>query len=315
MSGVDSLRPMTSPRIAIGPQAASFAADAVVAGGGTIVGIDDHPDALVWIDPADVKGLGGQLKAAPDLRWVQLPFAGVERFVSFGLLDHDRIWTCAKGSYAEPVAEHALMLALAGLRHMPTRIAARSWGTPAGTSLYDQKVTILGGGGITSVLLEQLAPFRVDSTVVRRNPDPVPGATRTVPVTELHDALSGSLVVFLALALTPETTGIVGAPELALMDETAWLVNVARGGHVDTDALVSALTGGSIAGAALDVTDPEPLPDGHPLWDIPNCIITPHTADTIEMVRPLLAERIRTNVSRFAAGEDLVGLVDPEAGY
>ncbi len=99
------------------------------------------------------------------------------------------------------------------------------------------------------------------------------------------------------------------------MDETAWLVNVARGGHVDTDALVSALTGGTIAGAALDVTDPEPLPDGHPLWDIPNCIITPHTADTIEMVRPLLAERIRTNVGRFAAGQDLVGLVDPEAGY
>ncbi len=122
-------------------------------------------------------------------------------------------------------------------------------------------------------------------------------------------------MVFLALALTPETTGIIGAPELALMDETAWLVNVARGGHVDTDALVAALTAGSIAGAALDVTDPEPLPDGHPLWDLENCIITPHTADTIDMVIPLLAERIRTNVGRFAAGEELVGLVDPDAGY
>ncbi len=84
---------------------------------------------------------------------------------------------------------------------------------------------------------------------------------------------------------------------------------------MDTDALVAALTAGSIAGAALDVTDPEPLPDGHPLWDIENCIITPHTADTIDMVIPLLAERIRTNVGRFAAGEELVGLVDPDAGY
>ncbi len=306
---------MSAPRIAVGPAPASFATDAVVAGGGSVVDISDSPDALVWIDPADVKGLADQLEAAPDLRWVQLPFAGVEKFVSFGLLDHDRIWTCAKGSYAEPVAEHALMLALAGLRHMPTRLKARSWGTPAGTSLYDQRVTILGGGGITSVLLEQLAPFRVDTTVLRRKADPLPGATRTAPVTALHDVLPGSLVVFLALALTPETTGIIGAPELALMDENAWLVNVARGGHVDTDALVASLTAGAIAGAALDVTDPEPLPDGHPLWDLDNCIITPHTADTIEMVRPLLAERIRTNVGRFAAGEELVGLVDPNAGY
>jgi phosphoglycerate dehydrogenase-like enzyme len=306
---------MNAPRIAIGPDAAQFAIDAVVAGGGSVVDISERPDALVWLNPMEVKGLADQLAVAPDLRWVQLPFAGVERVLSFGLLDHDRTWTCAKGSYAEPVAEHALMLALAGLRHLPTRIVARSWGKPAATSLYDQRVTILGGGGITSVLLEQLAPFRVDATVVRRKPDPVPGATRTVPVTALEEVLSGSLVVFLALALTPETTGIIGAPELALMDETAWLVNVARGGHVDTEALVAALTAGSIAGAALDVTDPEPLPDGHPLWDLDNCIITPHTADTIDMVIPLLAERIRTNVGRFAAGEELVGLVDPDAGY
>ena len=306
---------MNAPRIAVGPDAAQFATDAVVAGGGSVVEISERPDALVWLNPMEVKGLADQLAVAPDVRWVQLPFAGVERVLSFGLLDHDRIWTCAKGSYAEPVAEHALMLALAGLRHLPTRIVARSWGKPAATSLYDQPVTILGGGGITSVLLEQLAPFRVDATVVRRKADPVPGAARTVPVTALHEVLPGSLVVFLALALTPETTGIIGAPELALMDETAWLVNVARGGHVDTDALVAALTAGSITGGALDVTDPEPLPDGHPLWDLDNCIITPHTADTIDMVIPLLAERIRTNVGRFAAGEELVGLVDPDAGY
>ena len=99
------------------------------------------------------------------------------------------------------------------------------------------------------------------------------------------------------------------------MDERAWLVNVARGRHVDTGALVAALRAGSVAGAALDVTDPEPLPDGHPLWELPTCIITPHTADTIEMVVPLLAERIATNVARFASGEVLVGQVDPAAGY
>jgi phosphoglycerate dehydrogenase-like enzyme len=134
-------------------------------------------------------------------------------------------------------------------------------------------------------------------------------------MSELHEVLPGALVVFLALALSPATTGIIGAPELELMDERAWLVNVARGRHVKTHELATALGAGSIAGAALDVTDPEPLPDGHPLWDLPNCIITPHTADTIEMIRPLLGERIRENVERYAAGRELVGLVDVEAGY
>ena len=310
-----SVPDMTPPRVAVGPLPSPFATEAVVEGGGTVTPVGDSPDAIVWLDPADVDGLRGYLAQAPGAAWVQLPFAGVERIADEGLLDHERVWTCAKGSYAEPVAEHALTLALAGLRHLPERIVARSWGIPAGTSLYDQQVTILGGGGITTSLLEQLAPFRVEATVVRRSPDPVPGAARTVQVEQLHDVLGGSLLVVLALALTPSTRGIIGSAELELMDERAWLVNVARGAHVDTDALVTALRAGTIAGAALDVTDPEPLPDGHPLWDLPNCIITPHTADTIEMVMPLLADRIRTNVARFAQGATLVGLVDPDAGY
>ena len=306
---------MSAPRVAVGPFPSDFAVDAVRAAGGTVVDLSDGPDSLVWLDPGDVDGLRSWLTEVPAARWVQLPFAGVERVAEAGLLDDERIWTCAKGAYAEPVAEHALTLALAGLRHLPVRVEARTWGIPAGTSLYDAKVTIVGGGGIATSLLEQLAPFRVDATVVRRTPDPVPGASRVVPVEALHDTLPGALVVVLALALTPETVGIIGAPELDAMGESAWLVNVARGRHVDTGALVAALDAHAIGGAALDVTDPEPLPDGHPLWGRGDCIITPHTADTIEMVLPLLAERIRTNVSLFAVGETLVGLVDPEAGY
>lgn len=302
-------------RVAIGPRAGSFAVDAVKAGGGTVVEGGDNPDALVWLDPGDVAGLAEAIEVAPGLRWVQLPFAGVERVAEAGLFDHRRAWTSAKGAYAEPVAEHALALALAGLRQLPLRVAARSWGTPAGTSLYGQQVTILGGGGIAGALLEQLAPFRVDATVVRRRDEPVARATRTVQLPELRSVLPGSLVVFVALALSPETDGVIGPAELALMDERAWLVNVARGRHVVTPALVDALAAGSIAGAALDVTEPEPLPDGHPLWEMPNCIVTPHTADTAAMIRPLLAERIRVNVVRFASGEPLVGQVDPIAGY
>jgi phosphoglycerate dehydrogenase-like enzyme len=306
---------MAALRVAVGPTAETFAVDAVRAGGGVPVGLGEPAEALVWLAARDLDGLRAALGRQPDVRWVQLPFAGVENAAAAGIIDDSRTWTSAKGSYAKPVAEHALLLALAGLRLLPERIKATSWGTPAGTSLYGAAVTVIGGGGIAEELLCLLAPFGVQATVVRRQAQPVAGAVRTVPTADLDQALPGALVVFLALALTPETEGIIGTEQLAAMDRRAWLVNVARGGLVHTDALVAALHEGAIGGAALDVTDPEPLPDGHPLWSCPNCIITPHTADTWEMIMPLLAARIRVNVAHFAAGEPLVGLVDPAAGY
>ena len=309
---------MTAPRVALGPADTPYteqAEKAIRNAGGVPTDVDGRADALVWLDPGDIDGFRAALAAASSARWVQLPFAGVEKVAAAGLFDPARVWTSAKGAYADPVAEHALALALAGLRLLPQRIAARSWGEAGGTSLYDQPVTILGGGGITASLLELLGPLRVTATVVRNRPDPVPGAARTVGQAGLHDALADAQVVFLALALTPDTRGIIGAGELTAMRRDAWLVNVARGGVVDTEALVAALTEGTIAGAALDVTDPEPLPDGHPLWELENCIITPHTADTTEMVVPLLAHRIQENVTRFAAGEPLVGVVDTSLGY
>jgi phosphoglycerate dehydrogenase-like enzyme len=283
-------------------------------GGGEPGGTGEPADGLVWLSTSDTAGLSAALTST-GARWVQLSSAGVERMMASGLVDDSRSWTCTKGAYAEPVAEHALMLALAGLRVLPRRIMARSWGEPQATTLYDAPVTILGGGGITGHLLELLAPFRARVTVVRRSDAPVPGAERTLPVSRLAEALPGALVVFLALALTPQTEHIIGAAELAAMRPDSWLINVARGPLVDTAALAAALTAGQIAGAGLDVTDPEPLPDGNPLWDLENCIITPHTADTPELIRPLLAGRIRENVARFAAGEPLLGLIDPAAGY
>jgi phosphoglycerate dehydrogenase-like enzyme len=311
------MRAVGAPRIAVGPPGHGgerLAEQAVVAGGGTIVRPGGGTaDGLVWLDGADPAGLRQALAAWPAVRWVQLPWAGVEAITD--AFDHERIWTCAKGSFAEPVAEHALTLALAGLRRLPERITARTWGKPGGTSLFDADVTILGGGGIAVALLHLLAPFRVRATVVRRRADPVPGAARTVATADLDGALPGALVVFLALALTPETAGIIGAAELARMDGRAWLVNVARGRHVDTAALVDALRRRAIAGAALDVTEPEPLPDGHPLWTLPNAIVTPHTADWPEIVTGLLSDRITANVRHLAAGQPLEGVVDASAGY
>ncbi|MBW3627436.1 MAG: hydroxyacid dehydrogenase [Actinobacteria bacterium] len=287
-------------------------ATAVVEGGGQLVE-PGEAEALVWTDPVDAEGLAELLKHAPDLRWVQLPFAGVDNFQD--LLGDGRTWTSAKGAYAEPVAEHALALGLAGLRALPARARAREWGPQAGKRLMGARVTIVGGGGITRALLSLLGPFGVDATVVRRHVAPVAGARRVVGPDQLHEVLPGASLVVLTLALTPETVGIVGAEELDRMDSDAWLVNVARGAHVDTDALVAALEQGVIGGAALDVTEPEPLPATHPLWRLDNCLLTPHVANTTEMAAPLLAERVRQNVDRYRRGQDLVGLVDPALGY
>jgi phosphoglycerate dehydrogenase-like enzyme len=246
---------------------------------------------------------------------VQLPWAGVEPYAQAGTFDHEHLWTSGKGVYAKPVAEHALALALAGLRDLRRFAVARRWGEQAGISLVGGRATIFGAGGITAELLRLLRPFDCHVTVVRRRPEPMEGADRVIGFHERYDALRGADVVILALALTPETTGLMGEVEFELMEPHAWLVNVARGQHVLTEDLVIALRDDTIGGAALDVTDPEPLPQGHPLWELPNCLITPHTANTDDMAKPLLSERIRENVRRYAAGDELIGLVDPDLGY
>jgi len=190
--------------------------------------------ALMWADPAAAADFPGAVANAPELEWIQLPYAGIENFAS--QLDPSKIWTCGKGVYADPVAEHIITLTLAGFRHLHTSIPATSWPPQLGRNLLGANVTVIGA-------------------------------------------------------------------------------DVARGGLVVTDDLVDALSGGLIAGAALDVTEPEPLPDGHALWHQSNCIVTPHVGNTPEMGLPLIAERVRQNVQRWIAGEELIGLVDVEAGY
>ena len=119
----------------------------------------------------------------------------------------------------------------------------------------------------------------------------------------------------MAMPLLEETRGLVGAAEFELMADDGWLINVARGAHVVTDDLVAALESGTIGGAAVDVIDPEPLPDEHRLWELENMIITPHVANTPRMARPLLSARIRANVSAHGAGSPYEGQVDINSGY
>ena len=303
----------SAPRIAIAPVGHSpWMIDAVVAGGGEPVDFGEA-DGIVWADAHDPDALEAALTASPSVRWVQLPFAGIENFVH--LVDDQFEWTCGKGVYAEPVAELVLTLALAGMRGLGSYARASGWSGERGTNLLGARVTILGGGGITTSLLRLLKPFDCHVTVVRNQIQEMDGADEVLEADRYVDALAGADVVVLALPLTPDTEGIIGRDELAMMESHAWLINVARGKHVVTDHLVEALVNGTIGGAGLDVTDPEPLPDDHPLWSLENCLITPHIGNTDEMGVPLLSERITTNVRRFARGESLIGVIDPELGY
>jgi phosphoglycerate dehydrogenase-like enzyme len=270
---------------------------------------------LIWTDTDAPDDLRALLDTNDQIAWVQLPWAGVEPYAEAGVFDTERQWTSGKGVYAEPVAEHALALTLAGMRELPRFAQEISWSAQAGISLIGGTITIFGAGGITTELVRLLAPFHCSITVVRNHPKPIEGVDRVLAFEHRYEALKGADVVVLALALTPETRGVISRVEFELMEPHAWLVNVARGAHVVTEDLVVALREDVIGGAALDVTEPEPLPDGHPLWRLPNCLITPHTANTEDMAQPLLSARIAENVRRFAAGEELIGVVDPELGY
>ena len=305
---------MTTPRVLLTPGTPSDGMLAAVRdGGGTVVERAEDADLIVWLAPTDPTGLPELLAAAPGAA-VQLPWAGIEPFLP--LIGTDRAWACGKGVYAPPVAELALGMLLAGLRDVVAYARRTTWSARTGRNLTGARITLVGGGGISLELARLLEPFAPRLTVVRRDASrPFPGAERILPTSALHEAVADADAVVLTLALTPATRGIVDAGVLRAMRPDAWLVNVARGGVVVTDDLVAALRDGTIGGAALDVTDPEPLPDGHPLWTLPNCLITPHAGSTLAMNEPLVAERTRANVARLAAGEPLLGLVDPAAGY
>jgi phosphoglycerate dehydrogenase-like enzyme len=274
----------------------------------------------VWTDPWDPHALGRALDASR-VEWVQLPFAGIDEFVAAGVVDPAFTWTCTKGAYGHATAEHALALMLAAARRLHVHARAAEWEPVANPferperRLHGAQVLLIGTGGIGAALVEMLRPLGAAVTAVNRSGRPLAGAVSTHVIPELPKLLPGADFVVLAAALTDDTRHLIDARSLALMRPDAWVVNVARGGLVDTDALVRALRDESIGGAALDVTEPEPLPPAHELWELPNALVTPHVANTWPMAVPELAAMVRRNVAHFAAGEDLEGLVDPALGY
>lgn len=302
--------------VALEPKQFPAYVEAIKSAGASVSALDSSVEALIWTDYSRPDLLRRVLEENPQLKWVQLPFAGVDAFKD--LLNQDVVFTSAKRSYSEPVAEHALMLSMALGRILKKRSLAKSWGNKHADSLYDAEVLIIGGGGIAQELVKLLQPFRAQVTVVRNRPDQpfeTFGNLRVVGFDQLDSEIPRAKFVILTCALTDQTRQLFNAERLALMRPGSYLVNIARGEVIDQDALLIALSSGPIAGAAIDVTYPEPLPDGHPLWEQENLIITPHTADTMEIVTRLFAQRLKENVSAWISGRELVGVVDKELGY
>lgn len=258
------------------------------------------------------------------LRWLHSVPAGAEALLTPEVVAAEHVTiTSSKGPMWPLVAEHALLLMLALARGLPGFVrnqGERSWQVPSGPrpvlDLFEKTVLILGVGGIGGHLARTCQvglQMRVLGTA--RTSRDNPHVDRYVEPNELPAALGAADFVVLCLALTAETRHFIDAATLAAMQPTAYLINVARGGLVDEDALVAALQSGQIAGAGLDVTTIEPLPADSPLWSLPNAVITPHVANGRDRSLDQTIAFMRENIRRFAEGEPLLGIVDRHARY
>jgi phosphoglycerate dehydrogenase-like enzyme len=280
--------------------------------GGGVVAPPHRARAVVWMAdrPHDLQAL-----LHPGVEWVQLSSAGIEAWFVAGVIDEERAWTAATGVYARPIAEYVVGMLLAAARRLPDVVRARGWQPLDVRALSEATVGIVGAGGIGTAVIDLLQPFGARTIALTRTGRAVAGADLSVGPAELDMVVEASDFLVLALPETPETRGLIDASRLARMRPDAWLVNVGRGTAVDTQALVAELKRGRLGGAALDVTDPEPLPDEHPLWALPNVVITSHTANTQRLGAQALAARVQENVRRFGNGEPLLGLIELRRGY
>ena len=300
-----------------------------VASGVEIIPFDSADEAMEFVSDADaiIGTATPELLAAGDqLRWVQVGAAGVERYLEIPELGNGTVLlTNGQRLASEVIAEHVMALTRALARGLNRAVAAQIEGKWRRSEIGDNAPLVklrgktllvvgLGGIGTEVARLADAAGMRV--TAIRSSRRPGPSFVSKTGLTEdLPEYAHEADVVVNCLPMTPGTEDIFDAEIFAAMRETAFFVNVGRGGTVDTDALVAALSDGVIAGAGLDVTDPEPLPEGHPLWQAPNLIITPHFAAWSDAGRELQWLLFRENLRRFVAGERLLSVVDPERGY
>lgn len=257
------------------------------------------------------------LLADSELELFACTFAGTDHLPTEALAERGVAVTNAGGIHAPGIAEQAVgnMLVFARRLHEGWRRKQRSeWRHFQSGELTGSTVTVVGLGSIGQAVVQRLEGMEVDTIGVRYTPAKGGPTDEVVGFDDyaIHDALSRSEYVVVACPLNDLTRGLVGPDEFATMPPEAVLINTARGGIVDTDALVAALQSNKIRGAALDVTDPEPLPGDHPLWDLENCLITPHTGGHTPKHWDRLADIVARNVERLDAGAALENLVvDP----
>ena len=263
------------------------------------------------------------LKDAKNLRWLCSDFAGIEKYLDESIWPHpDCLLSNSSGAYGPAISEHIVMALLMLLRRMPeyqADLAERKWTVHVPVrSVTGSKVVMIGTGDIGCNTARRLKALGASVTgVCRSGKCDEPAFDRVLPIAELDSVLADADAVVMAVPATKETVGILSRRRIELLSSKAYVVNVGRGTAIDQEALVEALQTGKIAGAALDVMIPEPLPQDHPLWTCPNTIITPHISGNMSLglTCDLDVDMFLGDFRRYAAGEPLHNLVDRVRGY
>lgn len=288
-----------------------------------LAGVDDD------LDPSDCdgliagyRGIENFLVADSKLRWIQSNSAGVEGFLAIpDLRDSDIVLTNAKIIQGPEIADHAFALLLNFTRNIKAFNARmpEGWNTTRELPMIELRgktALVIGLGGIGTQIAQRAAAFGM--TVIAVDPKDIPIHRDVAYVgkpDELDDLLPRADVVFSSVPHTPATEGLIGERQFELMKQDVYFINISRGKIVDTDALVAALESGKVRAAGLDVTDPEPLPTGHPLWTMSNVTITPHLATISDRLEERRMQLLRDNITRFATGRPLRNIIDKQVGY
>ncbi len=276
-----------------------------------------------WFDMYDKEKMAQVLGAATNLKWLNSIYAGVEHFPLDQLKQQGTIVTNGAGLNSSPIAEFVVMGMLSAAKRTDKLLELQSqqeWPeqAPGTTELADGKALIIGYGGIGQQVAKKLSGFEMDVTAVRRtaSDDPAGLGTEVIGTDDWQARLGEFDWVIVSAPATTETQKLLGADEFAAMKPSAWLINVARGSLVDQPALVEALNSKAIGGAMLDVTDPEPLPKGDPLWTADNCFITMHVSGVAQTrMFQRAAARFVENLARYQKGSDMIAVADLDRGY
>ncbi|MEH2462766.1 D-2-hydroxyacid dehydrogenase [Nostoc sp.] len=281
----------------------------------------DASNAEVYVNGFYLKAsiLDKILTAAPALRWQQAPSAGVNHILTPTFLQKDIILTNGAGVHAIPISEFVLAFMLyhaKNLRKLQTLQDEHTWVREVFLEeLADATLLILGTGNIGQAIASRAKAFGVQVWGSRRHPEPLPNFDKVVGTDEWRSLLPTADYVVIATPLTPETKGLIDEAALRSMRQSAYLINIARGGIVDETALLTALREGWIAGAGLDTVANEPLPPESPLWSLPNVFITPHCSALSPRLRERIAQLFIDNLKRYQTGQPLRNVVDKQAGY